>query len=162
ETLEQMQDRGPAALAMAARQHLKVHPHDPRALRQLADALAMQNDHAGETAALVGLLDAVPEEEQPEVLRRICDSGGAGALTTLRRTLLAERFKETDPECAIQILATVVSSQVDDPQRPEAILALAGLERSREPERAARLLQELQEAYPLHPTVELARKRGWI
>ncbi len=50
----------------------------------------------------------------------------------------------------------------EDPQRPEALLALAGLEREGEPGRAEALLEELRRTYPLHPAAELARRRGWI
>jgi hypothetical protein len=162
EMLEKMEDRSPAAVVAAARRHLRMHPHDPVALERLADALAKQDDPTGEVSALVGLLDTVPEDEQPDVLRRIYESGRSAALTPLRRTMLAERFKDKDPECAILMLQTVVQADVREPQRPEAMLALAGLERDRDPEKSRRLLEELNRTYPLHPAVELARQRGWI
>lgn len=160
--IEEMEDRSPGAMVAAAREHLRRHPHDPLALQKLAEALAMQDDLTGETSALVGLLDAAPPDELPQTLRRLCEIGRAAALPSIRRTLLAERLKNYDPETAMMLLQTVVTGDPNDSQRPEALLALAGLQRERDPEKANRLLSELSRSYPLHPAVELARKRGWL
>lgn len=162
EVLERMNDRGPAALEHAAREHLRLHPNDPKALRQLAQALETQHEPEEEARVLLRLLEVLPETEQPEALQRLCELGQAPELPALRRTLLAERLKATCPELARKLLQSVVDGPEGDPQRPEAMLALAGLDREAEPERAAALLEELRRLYPLHPAVELARRRGWV
>lgn len=160
--LDQMNERGPAAVAVAARQHLKEHPNDLRALRDLADAERQLAHPVAELAALTKLLEVLPESEQTPVLHRLGELGKLGALPSVRRTLLADKYKESDPETARLLLESVVEGPESDPQIPDAMLALAGLERDHEPDRASEILRSLQERFPLHPTVDLARHRGWI
>ena len=76
--------------------------------------------------------------------------------------MLADRLKGSDPDTARLLLDSVVAGDADDPQRPDAMLALAALERAQQPQRAEALLCELGEAYPMHPAAELARSRGWL
>jgi membrane associated rhomboid family serine protease len=162
EVLQRMNERGPAAVVHAAREHLKQHPNDPRVLRELADALHRTDDVDGEYHTLMQLLEILPEAEQPEVLMRLCEMRRIGGLPALRRTLLADRFCRDYPILARALLQSVVDEPIDEVQRPEALLALAGLERGEQPETANDLLKQLQATYPLHPAVDLARKRGWI
>jgi membrane associated rhomboid family serine protease len=162
EVLQKMNERGPAAVVHAARRHLQDHPDDPRALRELAEALRKTDDLDGEYQTLMRLLEVLPESEQPEVLDRLCDMHRINGLPPLRRTLLADRFCRDYPVLARALLQSVVDEPIDETQRPEALLALAGLERSEQPEKAESLLKQLQATYPLHPAVDLARKRGWM
>ncbi|MFQ3668682.1 MAG: hypothetical protein SNJ61_07325, partial [Fimbriimonadaceae bacterium] len=62
---------------------------------------------------------------------------------------------------AARALLQSVIRHADDPQRPEALLALADLMRESDPEPATAMVQELFEKYPLHPAAEIARRRGW-
>lgn len=160
--LDQMNERGPAAVALAARQHLKGHPNDIRALRQLAEAERQLAHPAAEVSALVTLLELLPEAEQVQPLQRLGEMGKLSVLPSVRRTLLADRFKEADPSIARLLLASVVEGPDSDPQVPDAMLALAALERDKEPERSNEILKELSEKFPFHAAVELARHRGWI
>jgi membrane associated rhomboid family serine protease len=160
--LDQMNERGPAAVAVAARQHLKEHPRDVRALRDLAEAEKQLAHPIAEVEVLHKLLEILPESEQGEPIQRLGELEKLVTLPSLRRTLLADRFRDTDPGTARLLLESVVSGPESDLQIPDAMLALAALERESAPERAAEILKRLQTKYPLHPTVDLARQRGWL
>ncbi len=158
EVLDRMNARGPAAVLIAAKQHLERHPRDIKALWELADAHGMLAEHEAEAEVLLRLLDIVPEDGQTEVLRRLAQAGYVTLIPALKRVQLASR----QPDVARALLKSVVEGPVDDPQRPDAILALAAIDREVNEKRSADLLAELQRDYPLHPAVELARKRGWL
>jgi membrane associated rhomboid family serine protease len=162
EVLDQMNERGPAAMALAARQHLNEHPGDIRALKEIADAERQMGHADQECAALLELLEALPESEQADTIERISNLGRLSSLPSLRRTLLADRFQSSAPHISRALLVSVVDGPESDTQVPDAMLALAALEREIEPERATEILARLQKSFPLHPTVELARHRGWI
>ena len=158
--IDSMSERGPAAVAATARLHLQTHPKDPKALTDLAKAYGDLDEAAGESEALLTLFDVAAEDKQPNILRRILEVDKADSIPTLRRIMLAERFKESDPDLCIQLLESVIRE--DDDQRPEALLALAALEREAHPERAESFLSELKEKYPIHPALDVARRRGWV
>jgi len=162
EVLERMNARGPAAVVAAANQHLEKHPRDTKALTELADAHGLLGEPEQEAEAILRLMEIVPEAEQPDLVRRLCKIGRATRLPTLRRLQLADKCRQEAPFIAKALLRSVVEGPADDPQRPDAILALAGLERDESPERAGELLGELNAHYPLHPAADLARKRGWL
>ena len=161
EVLEQMNARGPAAVVIAARRHLETHPRDIKVLWDLADALQQQGEGEAEADTLLRLLDITPEDDQPEVLRRICQNGRVSRIPVIRRLQFSDRVCEANPAIARALLMSVVDGEDTDTQRPDAMLALVGLERRENPERASGLLAELLEKFPLHPATELARKRGW-
>lgn len=162
EVLEKMNERGPAAAALAARSHLRRHPDDPKALRDLAAACHSLGEASGEADAILALLRIEPESERPALLGRLAEIGMADRVPAARRIALAESLKDSDPSVARALLVSVTEDGAQDAQRPEALLALAGMELHREPERAEALLTELLKRYPLHPCVDLARKRGWL
>ncbi len=162
EVLEQMNDRGPAAAALAARKHLEDHPNDPVALRQLARACAQMDDEDGEADIIVKLMDLEAKDEQAALLVRLVQIGRANVFSCAKRTMLAEKFKDEHSLVAKALLTTVIQERDEDAYLPEAMLALAGLQLNSEPERAEQLLQELRALFPLHPCVDLARKRGWL
>lgn len=162
EVLEQMNLRGPGAVLAAAQRHLAIHPRDVKVLWDLAEAQRQLGEREEEAIALMKILDLVPEEEQVEVLRRLCQAGRVTKISTIRRLQFADRVREGSPAVARALLRSVVDGPKDEAQRPDAILALAGIERDDSPDRAAILLAELTEKYPLHPAVDLARKRGWV
>ena len=161
EVLDRMNARGPAAAEAAARAHLRRHPDDPRALRDLAAACHDLGDRDGEADAILVLVRVEPEAERPALLGRLSEIGMASRLPAARRVALAQKMKENDPTVARALLISVVDGGADDVARPEALLDLAGMELHRKPERAAVLLHELTVRYPLHPCLDLARKRGW-
>jgi membrane associated rhomboid family serine protease len=161
EVLERMNERGPAAAVVAAQKHLERHPRDIAALTTLADAYAKLGEREREADTLMALLDLVSVDQQPDVVRRLSALGRVSRIPVLRRLQLADRARATAPGVSRALLRSVVEGP-EDSQRPDALLALAALEREQAPERAAELLEELQRTYPLHTAVELARKRGWL
>lgn len=162
QVLDEMNQRGPAAVLAAAKRHLDTHPRDPIALSSVADAASAMGDREEEAGALLALLDVTPESQQRPVLLRLFKIGALQRLPALHRTLLAERFKASDEEMCEVLLISVVSERIEEPQRPEAMLALVGLKWEKNPSQAKKILAQLAESYPLHATVGLARQRGWL
>ncbi len=77
----------------------------------------------------------------------------------LRRTLLAEKYRTSHPDLSKGLLLSVIGGDPDDRQRPDALLAMAGLT---EPPDRETWLKELADRYALHPACELARQRGLL
>jgi hypothetical protein len=161
EVLREMNQRSAGAALAAAEEHLQRHPEDLKGLQEKAEAHAKLGDCDEEAAAILMMLDKTPESQQPELLMRLAEINCLERLPSLRRTLLAERFRRTEPVLSARLLQSVVRGDESDPQRPDALLALAGLELESTPELAKRHLEELLDKYPLHPAAELARSRGW-
>ena len=88
--------------------------------------------------------------------------GRVTALSPLRRLQFAGRCHETAPAIEKALLKSVVEGPQSEAQRPDAMLSLAALEIEDQPSRAQEILNELATTYPLHPAVDLARKRGWL
>lgn len=160
EAIAKMEERGPAAVQAMALKHLERHPGDPKALWELARASEAMGDASGEQSALATLVDVGSEGERVEAVRRLLDLGRACEIPVLRRFKLADALRTEDPETSRRLLQSVLDDP-DESRRPEALLALAEVEREAAPDRCAALLDELERLYPLHPATEVARKRGW-
>lgn len=159
DVLDQMTERGPAALLQATEQHLVAHPGDPRALRDMATALHQMGERDREAETLVLLLDAVPTASQPPVLMDLEESGGLSRLAPLRRMKLAEAHAQAHTALAKRLIRSVVDDPAAEAMRPDALLALALLE---EDEAQSSLVRELVERYPLHAASEIAKSRGLV
>lgn len=153
--MDRLEGRSPAATLAASDHHLAEHPEDIAAFLKKAEALAMLGDREQEAGALINILDRTPESGQPEILTRLIGIGQISRLPSLRRTLLAERFRVSHPDLGKGLLLSVVAGAQDDPQRPEALLALASMGETD-------YLQELRERFALHPACDLARARGLL
>jgi len=159
EVLDRMNQRGPAAALVMSERYLAQHPGDVQALFKKADAESALGEPEAETTTLISLLDLAADEDVVRAVERMDRLGALGALPSIRRTLLAERLKAAHPDAARMLLVSVVSGSDDDPQRPEALLALAAL--NHDADGVDPWLKELFEKYPLHPAAESARSRGW-
>lgn len=155
--LDQMGERSSGARVLAAERHLEQYPNDPRALRELMEAHATQGESESEADCLVRLLEFAPGGEQARLVTRLAELGRVSRLTVLRRLQLADQ----NPEVARILLASIVEGPAEEPRRADAMLAMAALEEE-DSEKRRNLLQSLLREYPLHPAVDLARKRGWI
>ena len=162
EVLEKMNARGPAAVAFAAERHLERHPRDLKALWDLADAQSALGEGDAESKVLLRLLDVSPDEDRPEVLRRLCKVGRVSALSTLKRLQYADQCRPDALDVCRALLRSVIDGTTDDAQRPDALLAMVSVERDEHPLKAQDYLTQLIADYPLHPAAELARKRGWV
>lgn len=160
--LEEMNERGPAAAAAAALRHLEVHPDDPKALQQLIEAHRLMDDAEGEAGALVKIIELLPDGELGTPICRLREIGALSMLPPLRRLKFAEKVSGVSKDAAMCLLESVIEEPATESQRPEAMLALVGLVRDETPAHADEVLVRLQNEYPLHPTVELAKARGWL
>ncbi|MCX7800234.1 MAG: rhomboid family intramembrane serine protease [Fimbriimonadales bacterium] len=156
EALERLNERGPFAVMQAAREMLRRHPDDPKALRQLAEAARSLGEREEERAANLRLLEVLPEALQAEPLRRLADLDALGELPSLRRMMLADRFAETEADVALRLWRSVAEGPPDDPQVPEALFALALRERG------GPWLGRLAAEYPVHPVTDRARLKGML
>jgi len=162
EVLDQMNSRGPAAAEFAAKRHLDQHPKDVKALWDLAEAQLALGENEAEAGTFLQFIDLVFEPEHIEALRRLCKIVSVSAISTIKRLQYAGRCHESAPAIEKALLRSVVEGPASDSQRPDAILALAGIEFESQPEIAKNLLADLVREYPIHPAVDLARKRGWV
>ncbi|MCW5940946.1 MAG: rhomboid family intramembrane serine protease [Fimbriimonadaceae bacterium] len=160
EVVRAMRDRSPGAALASAEVVLRHDPDHTEAGRQRIEALESLGEKEDLVEAVLAVLRKQPRECE-RCLARLANLGALDRVEPLKRTLYAERFKESSPDLSRALLASVLDGGADDGQRPDALLALAGLERDRAPERAQTLLRELIERYPLHPATTLARNRGW-
>jgi hypothetical protein len=161
EVLERMNARGPAAVVYAAQRHLTLHPDDTKVLNDLAEAYGKLNEPTKEADTLLRLLDVSSPDQQPEVIRRLSQIGYVSRIPVLRRLQLADRCKADDPFVAKALYRSVAEGP-DDVQTPEALLAWAAVERPDDEAKSDEILSRLVHDFPLHPAVDLARKRGWI
>ena len=157
--LDQMVERGPGAILLAADNHLKNHPSDPRALREKATALHQMGEHRQEAETLVLLLDVVPLGTQVHVLQEIAEADGLGLIPPVMRLKWTERLDTGQEGLVVQILKSVANDPDSADSAPDAILALVPLV---DDEEAERLLEVLRSRFALHPATEIARTKGLL
>ena len=162
ETLRQMGERSPGAVMAAAEQQLQERPNDVHALQELAMVHQQLGEHEKEAEILLRLIELTPEDKQGPLLERLCVLGKADVYPPHRRLAFAERHKVDAPEASLALLDSVLSDPSAESLRPEALLALASLQKDSDPERAKEHLAELQAKYPLHPAMEVARAKGLL
>ncbi len=160
QTVDQMQIRGPAAVKIAAQQHIKNFPKDPEGWRKLADACRELADADTESRAITQILDLSPDQNDPTLLQRLVALGKLDTLSVYERLKLADRYRESHRDLATS-LAKSGLQDATEAQRPDALLTLIGLERGRNEANAQLLLQELFARYPLSTATDLAHKKGW-
>lgn len=157
--VDRMDERSPAAKLAAADLHLADHPGDVQALFKKAEALSTLGDKDHEGEVLLQMYEKLPERDRPPVLARMIGIGQISRISSIKLTLMAEKLRPTHPELAKSLLLAVVGGSISDPQRPEALLALATMLGKEE---GAEYAAELQRDFSMHPTADLARARGLI
>lgn len=157
--MDRLQERSHTAKLAATDLHLADHPEDLVALEKKADTLGMLGDREAEGEVLLAMLDILPQGKHPETLARLIGIGQISRISSLKRTLLAEKLRSTHPDLSKGLLLSVVGGDPQDRQRPDALLALAT--QAEPPERDS-WIAELKDRYPLHPACELARHRGLL
>jgi membrane associated rhomboid family serine protease len=162
EVLARMNERGPSAVEIAARRHLAEHPDDVKVMWDLADAQHQLGEGDAEAETLLRLVDLAAEDGQAEALKRLCQIGRVTRLAPVRRLQFSDRVSNAAPAVSRALLVSIVDGPADEARRPDAILALAALERDASPERSNALIAELAEHYPLHPVCDVAKQRGWL
>lgn len=161
--LEHLGERSPAAVLAACEQHLARHPNDIKALREKADALALLDDREQEGQTRLRIAELCPDPDLPRAVLELgrCEPRLLQRLPALKRLRDAERMRGDEPEAA-ELLLRSVAQTMNEPLRPDALLDLAMLIRERDPAEAERLLQVLDDEYPLHPAADRARTRGLL
>jgi membrane associated rhomboid family serine protease len=154
--LDALNDQGPEAQIAHLRAHLSQHPGDISVQLRLAHEHEELGDKAEEIALLSKLVFGAQGAEQVQSVDRLLDLNGLSSVTPVRRRQLADQLETSQ---AIKVLMTIVDGDKNDPQRPEAMLDLAGRLQGSEAEDIAR---RLAEEYPLHATTEVARQKGWL
>jgi membrane associated rhomboid family serine protease len=160
--LEQMNQRGPAAVIHAAEAHLKEHPNDLEALHKIFQAAHTMGDEALETATLLKMIPLSDDASCAALLLRLYELKQMERLSILERARYADRMEQTDARACEALLMSIVAEPENEPRRPEAMLSLVGLKWESNHEQAKRILDQLVRSYPLHNAVDMARRRGWL
>jgi hypothetical protein len=149
------------ARVQAAREHLAKFPGDTNVRADLAEGLKDAGDRRAEIEVRLQLIDELTESSQAQHLGRLAELGALDRISSLRRSMLADRFLPSRPNLSIQLWESIVADP-HDAQRPEAILALATALRGKDDSKAVSLIRLLEETYPLHAATEVARTKGWL
>ncbi|MBS1707445.1 MAG: rhomboid family intramembrane serine protease [Armatimonadetes bacterium] len=158
EVLDRLNSVGPAAALAAAQAHLAKHPDDVVAHRQAAQS-HLDLGRTERAAKQWWAMAWANPGHASEAVREIAKIDGWAAEPSARRLRLAESMAETDAEGAAMLLRSVAEGPAGDPERPNAILALA----ERADDTAAKsLVQTLADEYALHPATEAARQKGLL
>ncbi|MCW5937128.1 MAG: rhomboid family intramembrane serine protease [Fimbriimonadaceae bacterium] len=156
ETLDRMGDRGPGAVLRAAEAHLAEHPDDPRALRELAEALHSMGETAHEAQIRARLVEAVPEAERAAALADLARAQGLRFLSPIRRMRLASEL--SDPILRRSLYESVLAEPEGESQRPFALLNLVEMGA----DEAGAHVRELREQFEFHPASDAARAKGLL
>jgi len=156
----EMDQRSPAAVATAAREHLKSHPTDSIAFLELAEALEQLGDVEEEVAVRRSMIEQEPHLDQPTNAIRLAELGALESIQSWKRCKWAEMLQKSTPEASVVLLKSVIEGPDDDPQKPDALFALAQL--LPDPDQAKKLLEKLRTQFPLHAATEVARAKGLL
>ncbi len=159
--LDDLASRSPAAALAAAEDHLRAHPRDFRAMAEKGAALAKLGESQQAARAFLDAADAAPRPNFAQVADAAVGSGCLNHLPSMKRAHWASRLTNDHAPIAEKLWASIVEGPNDDPQVPDAMLALAELRRGARPQEAKRLADDLIAAYPLHPAAEIARTKDW-
>lgn len=162
--LADMSERSPAAVVAAADRILRRNPNDLRALAEKASALADLGEHDQEAEVRCRILERAKGDLFAENVLALAelDRLRLACLGSSRRLREAEALRATHPDAARRLLESLIDGPVDEPLRPDAMLALATLLESSEPAAARSMLRRLDDEYPLHAAADLARAKGLL
>lgn len=155
--LDVMNERGPGAVLAATERHLADHPGDAKALWAKVEALETLGETDQKVGTMAEIARSARDEDAVRAASALAAEGRAAVLPSILRIRLAQKAK--DPRTAASILRSITDGPSDDPQRPEALLALAEVQ---EGEERSTTLHALQTEFALHGATEVARKRGLI
>lgn len=154
--LDALNDQGPESQIAHLKAHLIQHPDDVTVQSRLAHEYEELGDKQEEIVIRTKLAFSSSGEIQEQSVLRLLALSALGSISSVRRRQLADQLA---PSLAEQVLKTIIDGDVKDPQRPEAMLDLAG---RLEENSAKGIAQQLASEYPLHSATEVARQRGWL
>lgn len=157
--LDALNETNPEQQVAFIRSHLETHPNDLAMQIRLGEELARLGDESAEIEHLQGLVFRLTGEAQVNAVTRLEKLGGLSKISAVRRRQLADGLP---PDAAYRLLTSIIQGSATEAQRPDAMLDLASLLRTSEPESSDLVLKQLSEQYPLHSATELAKQRGWL
>lgn len=158
-SVREMESRSPEAVVTAAKAHLQHHPNDVPTLLQLAEAYETLGDYPAERQTRLALIAQGNSGERADQVARLAALGGLSEIPSLQRCRYAAELSITSVEASTILLRSVADGASDDPQHPEALLALATLLSENDPDQSRQALQRLRDEHPLHPATALADQR---
>lgn len=160
EKLDEMNQRSPALQLKAAKKHLETHRGDARALQEWVEAAAKMDDTEEEICAWLAIQSL--ETDRKDALLRLSDLGGLRRISSLQRRQIADRISPSDPETSSLLLRSILDEPGEDANKPEALFSLIQIKWDADREYAQKLLGILEDHYPHHGVVQVARMRGWV
>lgn len=162
EWLVEMGHRSPAAVLAASEEHLSKFPNDERALRAQADALQVLGDVDHEVEARLRLISISGGDVRVEQIQRLSELCALSKLPPVQRLRIAEECRSSHREVAIRVLESVAAEPGSEAFQPDAMLALAEVERRERPDASGAWVRRLLDQYPMHPAAEVARRKGLV
>lgn len=155
--LDSLNDHGPEAQIAHLKAHLSQHPDDTAVQLRLAHEYEELGDQREEALLLSKLVFTLKGDDQAHCVERLLSTGGLQQISSVRRRQLSDMLPS---ELAERVLRTIIDGDAKDPQRPEAMLDLAG--KLRESGSSEEILKQLSVEYPMHSATEVAKQRGWL
>ena len=159
--MDELRGRSPAAALAAAEQFLSTHPNDAKALHQAAEAAHALGESVKERQFWVRIVQLEGRNAPTATWARLAECGGVTDLSVIQRMRFADELKDAQPDSARVLLSSVVADAREEENRPDALLALAALEKDLDAAQFQLHIAELFARFPLHPATEVARARGW-
>jgi membrane associated rhomboid family serine protease len=159
EVYDALNDRGPMAQIQHLKNHLLLHPEDLKMHLALANEYRVLGDLQDEKRVLLNLVQKVKGEDLDSVIVRLDEMGGLDGIPPSKRRVLADH---ASTEAGLKLLWSVAKLPKSDSQRPEALLEIIRIGREHSQEDGRIALELLKADYEMHPTLEIARKRGWL
>lgn len=154
--MSEMGERSPGAQLAAAQAHLKSHPADAVAWREVAEA-QRDLDHLDESLdAWLQVYRHGSSDARANAVHALDQGRSLGRLEARERSRAAHQMVESQPDAAATLWRSV-AEDADDAERPFALLALA-IHFPQHSGAAAVLARD----FPLHEATETARRRGLL
>lgn len=159
EVYDALNDRGPMAQIEHLKKHLSDHPEDMKMHLALAEQYKLVGDSEDEKKTLLGIVQKTKNEELDSIIFRLDELGSLDSIPPSRRRIIAD---QASTKAALKLLWSVAKLPKSDSQRPEALLEIIRIGREHAEEDGRIALELLKADYELHPTLEIAKKRGWL
>jgi hypothetical protein len=126
---------------------------------KLADEYRMLGDNEDEKTILLNVLFQLEFSDQVAVVTRLMEIDGLNHISPTKRRMLADHLPLPT---SLLLLNSIVDMPKTESQRPEALLDIVRHARNSDDQLAENALQILKTDYPTHPTLDIARQRGWL
>jgi len=156
---EALIDQGPLVQIEHLKNHIKTHPEDMAMQIKLANEYRTLGDNEDEKTILLNVLFQLESSDQVAVVTRLMEINGLNHISPTKRRMLADNLPLPT---SLLLLNSIVDMPKSESQRPEALLDIVRHARNSDDQLAENALQILKSDYPTHPTLDIARQRGWL